>query len=50
MQSVLGEISKLRSGVPIVIDYRNSNRYRLVLQENNGTKTASSINDAGQTG
>ena len=40
MQSVLGEISKLRSGVPIIIDYRNSNPYRLVVQENNGTKTA----------
>lgn len=40
MQSVLSEISKLRSGAPIVIDYRNSNRYRLVVQENNGTRTA----------
>lgn len=39
MQSVLGEISKLRNGSPIIIDYRNSNRYRLVVQENNGTKT-----------
>lgn len=40
MQSVLGEISKLRRGSPIIIDYHNSNRYRLVVQENNGTKTA----------
>lgn len=40
MQSVLNEIAKLRSGIPIVIDYHNSNRYRLVIQENNGTKTA----------
>lgn len=40
MQSVLGEISKLRKGSPIIIDYHNSNRYRLVVQENNGTKTA----------
>lgn len=40
MQSVLNEISKLRSGSPIVIDYHNSNRYRLVVQENNGSKTA----------
>ena len=40
MQSVLREITKLRSGTPIVIDYHNSNRYRLVVQENNGTKTA----------
>lgn len=40
MQSVLGEISKLRKGSPIIIDYHNSNRYRLVVQESNGTKTA----------
>lgn len=40
MQSVLGEILKLRKGSPIIIDYHNSNRYRLVVQENNGTKTA----------
>ncbi len=40
MQSVIGEISKLRKGSPIIIDYHNSNRYRLVVQENNGTKTA----------
>lgn len=40
MQSVMNEITKLRKGEPIVIDYRNSNRYRLVVSENNGTKTA----------
>lgn len=40
MQSVLGEVSKLRKGSPIIVDYHNSNRYRLVVQENNGTKTA----------
>lgn len=40
MQSVLSEVIKLRSGAPIDIDYHNSNRYRLVVQENNGTKTA----------
>lgn len=40
MQSVLGEIAKLRNGSPIIIDYHNSNRYRLVVQENNGSKTA----------
>lgn len=40
MQSVLGEISKLRKGAPLVIDYRNNNRYRLVAQENDGSKTA----------
>ncbi len=40
MRSVLGEIAKLRNGSPIIIDYHNSNRYRLVVQENNGSKTA----------
>ena len=40
MQSVLGEISKLRNGSPIMIDYHNRNRYRLVVLEDNGTKTA----------
>lgn len=40
MQSVLVEIAKLRNGSPIIIDYHNSNRYRLVIQENNGSKTA----------
>ena len=40
MQSILGEIAKLRNGSPIIIDYHNSNRYRVVVQENNGSKTA----------
>lgn len=40
MQSVMNEISRLRQGAPMVIDYRNSNRYRLVVSENNGSKTA----------
>lgn len=40
MQSVLGEISKLRKGSPVVIDYHNNNRYRLVVREKDGTKTA----------
>lgn len=40
MQSVLWEIAKLRRDSPIIIDYHNSNRYRLVVQENSGTKTA----------
>ena len=31
MQSVLGEISKLRKWSPIIIDHHNSNRYRLVV-------------------
>lgn len=40
MQTVLNEIAKLRLGAPIVIDYHNSNRYRLVVREDDGTKTA----------
>ena len=40
MQSILGEITKLRNNAPISIDYQNRNRYRLVLDENNGSKTA----------
>ena len=40
MQSVLGEIFRLRKGSPVVIDYHNSNRYRVVVQENDGTRTA----------
>lgn len=38
MRSVLEEITKLRKG-PFVIDHHNSNRYRLVVQENDGSKT-----------
>lgn len=40
MQSVLSEIARLRNGKPIAIDYHNSNRYRLVIHENDGSKTA----------
>lgn len=40
MQYVLAEIDKLRNGDPIIIDYHNSNRYRLVVNENDDTKTA----------
>lgn len=40
MQSVLNEVTKLRSGAPFDIDYHNSNRYRLVVQENDGSRTA----------
>lgn len=40
MRSIISEISKLRHGLPIIIDYGNSNRYRLVISENNGSKTA----------
>ena len=40
MQSVLNEIMRLRNDVPISIDYQNTNRYRLVAQEKDGSKTA----------
>lgn len=40
MQSIFNEISHLRGERPLIIDYRNSNRYRLVTSESNGTKTA----------
>ena len=40
MQSVLGEIAKLRNGNSMIFDYHNSNRYCLAVQENNGSKTA----------
>ncbi len=40
MNSILEEISALRKGAPLVIDYKNRNRYRLVAIEPNGTKTA----------
>ncbi len=40
MQSVLGEVARLRNGYPINIDYHNSNRYCLVVQEDNGSRTA----------
>ncbi|MFR5865719.1 MAG: hypothetical protein ACLUFV_11535 [Acutalibacteraceae bacterium] len=37
---IVGEIKVLRKGVPIRVDHRNANRYRLVLQEENGSSTA----------
>ena len=40
MQSVLNEIARLRGGKSYTIDYHNSNRYRLVVQEQDGSKTA----------
>ena len=40
MQSVLAEITKLRNGAPIMIDYHNSNRHRLLLKEIDASKTA----------
>ena len=40
MRSVLKEISRLRKGKPISVDRHNSNRYRVVVQEDDGSKTA----------
>lgn len=37
---IVGEIKVLRKGGPIRVDHRNANRYRLVLQEENGSSTA----------
>ena len=39
MRAVLEEIAVLRGNKPIIIDYRNSNRYRLVVQEDASSKT-----------
>lgn len=38
MQPVLSEIARLRKGKAIAIDYQNTNRYRLVIQENDDSK------------
>lgn len=40
MVSVLKEIEKLRQGKPYTLDRSNSNRYRVVAVEDDGTKTA----------
>lgn len=40
MQSVLHEVSLLRGGRHLTIDYRNSNRYCLIIREEDGTRTA----------
>lgn len=40
MTSILNEITRLRKGAALVIDYKNSNRYRVVAIEPNGSKTA----------
>ena len=41
MLSILSEIRKLRgSDAPLSFDLNNSNRYRIVVNENDGTKTA----------
>lgn len=40
MKSVVNEIYELRKKKPLIIDRSNKNRYRLVSNEENGTKTA----------
>ncbi len=40
MNSILSEIYKLRRTTNLSIDYKNSNRYRVVAMEPNGSKTA----------
>ena len=40
MISVFDEIAMLRKDAPIEIDQRNHNRYRVVLDEQDGSKTA----------
>ena len=40
MVSVLNEITKLRNTKPLALDYSNTNRYRVVLNEPDGSKTA----------
>lgn len=40
MKSILDEISYIRDNDDFKIDYNNCNRYRVVLREKNGTKTA----------
>ena len=40
MISVLDEITGLRAGAPIEIDFKNNNRYRVVTEEQDGSKTA----------
>lgn len=40
MQSILQEIMRIRADGELHIDYHNANRYRVVLQEQNHTRTA----------
>ena len=40
MHSILKEIQSLRDNQPLSIDHRNTNRYRVVVFEKDGTKTA----------
>lgn len=39
-RSILDEIKRLRGEKPLLIDYQNSNRYRLVIKESGGERTA----------
>ena len=40
MTSIVSEIMKLRDGIPFEIDYKNTNRYRVVVVEADGSRTA----------
>ena len=40
MTSIVSEIMKLRDGIPFEIDYKNTNRYRVVVVETDGSRTA----------
>lgn len=40
MKTVIDEIRKLRKGAPLAVDTHNSSRYRLVVNEDDGSKTA----------
>jgi len=40
MKSIINEITALRGGRSLVIDYRNRNRYEVIAAEEDGTKTA----------
>ena len=40
MKDILDEIEYLRHGKPFIIDEKNSNQYRLVVMEDDGSKTA----------
>ena len=40
MNAILEEIIKIRKNKPLIIDYKNKNRYRIVTFEPDGSKTA----------
>ena len=40
MKTVIDEIRKLRNGAPLAVDTHNSCRYRLIVNEDDGSKTA----------